>query len=89
MDHLGEGGEPVGTPPTWPFFKDWMSVNGCEAEIMVGQHRVEAAKAFLRPKGGSQKVEGDPNEGSHWWICDIYDKGRPSVTTRKAIDRRC
>lgn len=80
MDHLGEEGDRTGTPP---FFKDWMAVNGREAEIMVGQHRVEAAKAFL------QKLEEERNEGPHWWICDIYEKGRPSFTTRNANDRCC
>lgn len=56
MDHLGEEGDCTGTPP---FFKDWMAVNRHEAEIMVGQHRVEAAKAFL------QKLEEERNEGLH------------------------
>lgn len=73
MDELGEGGDRMGNPPHWPFFKDWIAVNRREAEIMVGQHRVKAAKAFL------QELEEDPNEGPHWWICDIYDKGRPHV----------
>ncbi|OBT95119.1 hypothetical protein VE01_07344 [Pseudogymnoascus verrucosus] len=83
IDHLGEGGDRMGTPPPWPFFKDWEAVNGRGAEIMVGQHRVEAVKAFLR------KLEEDPNEGSHWWICDIYDKDTlpPRIRTRLRANR--
>lgn len=87
MDYLGEGGEFMGT--AWPFFQDWMSVNGCKAEIMVGQHRVEAAKTFLCPKSELQESKEDPKGGPHWWLCDIYDKGRPSFTTRSAIDWCC
>lgn len=65
MDYLGEKGELIGTPPPWPFFKDWMSVNGCKAEIMVRQHCVKAAKTFLRPKSGLQESKEDPKGGPH------------------------
>ncbi|KAL5345474.1 hypothetical protein ACLOAV_009224 [Pseudogymnoascus australis] len=50
---------------------------------MVGQHRVKAAKAFL------QELEEDPNEGPHWWICDIYDKDTlpPRIRIRLRANR--
>jgi hypothetical protein len=57
----------------WPSFEEWMLVNGSEAEILAGQHRVEALKMFLKNKGN----EAVRKEQS-WWICDIYDKGRLS-----------
>ena len=55
----------------WPSFEGWASVNGSRAEIMAGQHRVEALKMFLERKGN----EATRKEQS-WWICDVYDRGR-------------
>lgn len=53
----------------WPAFDDWMSVNKCKAEIMSGQHRVEALRVFLARIGTVVAKE------QSWWICDIYDQG--------------
>jgi hypothetical protein len=64
-DRAGNNLEP------WLSFEEWMSVNGSKAEIMAGQHRVEALKMFLERKGN----EAVRKEQS-WWICDIYDGGR-------------
>lgn len=51
----------------WPSFDDWMQVNGTKAELMAGNHRVEALKEYV------QRLE--LNDSERWWICDIYDKG--------------
>lgn len=54
--------------PAWPCFKDWMRVVGKKAELMGGNHRVEALKELLSKSGGG--------EDERWWVCDLYDKGR-------------
>lgn len=51
----------------WPYFKDWMEVVGKEAELMAGNHRVEALKEMLSRSGGG--------DDERWWLCDLYDKG--------------
>lgn len=51
----------------WLSFDDWMQVNGTKAELMAGNHRVEALKEYV------QRLE--LNDSERWWICDIYDKG--------------
>lgn len=79
VDHLELAGhnlsECEGNQTLWPSFDDWMSVNGSKAEIMAGQHRVEALKLYLRRISsnhpGTQAFEKDQS----WWICGIYDKG--------------
>ena len=48
-------------------FKDWDTIIGEKAELIAGNHRVEALKEYLRRSKSSE------NEG--WWICDVYDKG--------------
>jgi hypothetical protein len=56
-------------------FDDWMAVNGTKAEIMAGQHRVEALKLFLQQlssRSGGRSLEKEQS----WWICDLYDIGR-------------
>ncbi|KAF2462913.1 uncharacterized protein BDR25DRAFT_247182 [Lindgomyces ingoldianus] len=50
----------------WPSFEEWDMVVGEKAELMAGNHRVEALKKRLR-------LLGCGNE-ERWWICDIYDK---------------
>lgn len=79
MDHMkssalgagGSGDRPENNLEPWPSFEEWVLVNGSRAEIMAGQHRVEALKMFLERKGS----EAARKEQS-WWICEIYDRGR-------------
>lgn len=61
--------------PSWPSFGDWISVNGNRAEIMAGQHRVEALKLYLRRMSSSHPGAQAFEKDQSWWICDIYDKG--------------
>ncbi|KAF2174792.1 hypothetical protein K469DRAFT_770346 [Zopfia rhizophila CBS 207.26] len=49
-----------------PSFKDWNTIIGEKAELMAGNHRVEALKEYLRRLGCGDE--------ERWWICDIYDK---------------
>ena len=49
-------------------FRAWDEINnGCKLEILAGQHRVEALKAYVEETGGGDE--------ELWWACDIYDKG--------------
>lgn len=55
-------------------FDDWMVVNGTKAELMAGQHRVEALRLYLQNLSSQSKGTSLEKEHS-WWICDIYDIG--------------
>jgi hypothetical protein len=69
--HLKTAGELLSATLTaWPSFRDWVSVNGCPAEIMAGQHCVEALKVFLRRKSW---LHTSSDEDPQWWLGDIYD----------------
>jgi hypothetical protein len=59
----------------WPSFHDWMFVNGSPAEIMAGQHRVEALRILLGRISKRSSAYAHAQEQG-WWICDIYDIGR-------------
>lgn len=49
-------------------FRAWDEINtGRKVEILAGQHRVEALKAYVEETGGG--------DDELWWACDIYDKG--------------
>jgi hypothetical protein len=72
--HLAQAGQPTSeTASSWPSFRDWVSVNGCPVELMAGQHRVAALKAFLHKKS---RLHTSSDEDPQWWLCDIYDRGR-------------
>jgi hypothetical protein len=59
-------------------FEDWSSVVGEKAELLAGNHRVEAFKEYLRSLGSSQ--------AERWWVCDVYDRGiGPTHTLAKAL----
>ena len=58
----------------WPSFEQWMLVNGSPAEIMAGQHRVEALQMLLK-----QKAYKAFKKSQSWWICDVYNSGRASA----------
>jgi len=76
-EHLSQVAEqPLDSSSSWPFFRDWMSINGCPAEIMAGQHRVEALKVFLTRKS---RPLTSPDDDPHWWLCDVYDRGMSLV----------
>jgi hypothetical protein len=51
----------------WPSFMDWKRVNDRDAELMAGNHRVQALEEYLKPLENA--------EHERWWICDIYDRG--------------
>ncbi|KAI9764365.1 MAG: hypothetical protein M1840_008503 [Geoglossum simile] len=51
--------------PEWPLFEGWEKING-RAELMAGQHRVEALKLYI------QATSSDIT-GQSWWVCDLYD----------------
>ncbi|KAH0558744.1 hypothetical protein GP486_004613 [Trichoglossum hirsutum] len=48
----------------WPLLHQWESVNG-KAELMDGQHRVEALKLYIQRTGAVDQG---------WWPCALYDK---------------
>lgn len=50
-------------------FLDWASVNtaGDRVEVMAGQHRIHALRAYVA-RTGSPDTE-------LWWTCELYDKG--------------
>lgn len=50
----------------WPSFEAWNKIVGEKAELIAGNHRVEALKEYMR----SLKLPS--TEG--WWVCDIYDQ---------------
>lgn len=78
LDHVGwehaQDGQVAASGDTqrkaseWPSFEDWDAIVGEKAELMAGNHRVEALKKRLQlSKCGNEE---------RWWICDIYDKGK-------------
>lgn len=58
LEETDEGGDGL-------WFRDWEVVNGCKAELLAGNHRVEALKRLL--KGSC--------EADRWWTAQIYDIG--------------
>jgi hypothetical protein len=62
-------------PSSWPAFDDWMVVNRSRAEVLAGQHRVEALKLYLRRISSNHSGAHAFEKDQSWWICDIYDKG--------------
>lgn len=67
--HLGLEERTMETPTEGILcFNDWHTVNQTQVEIMAGQHRVEALKAYML------ETKSEAKEG--WWICEIYDQGK-------------
>lgn len=62
-------GEAEPKEQAWPYFKDWMQVVGKAAELMAGNHRMEALKELLSRSGNEN------GNDERWWLCDLYDKG--------------
>lgn len=76
--HLELAGDPpVGTLTSWPWFGEWAKVIGGAAELMAGQHRVAALKAFFQKKG---RLHASSDPEPLWWVCDIYDRGQCLLT---------
>ncbi|KAL5371084.1 hypothetical protein DPSP01_014501 [Paraphaeosphaeria sporulosa] len=79
LEHLGQKRNEVGgaagtrekspdTDADYPSFEDWSSVVGEQekAELIAGQHRLEALKELLETSG-AQHAE-------RWWVCNVYDR---------------
>jgi hypothetical protein len=76
VDHINRGRthnadlgsvDAPGDKSEYPSFEGWDIIIGEKAELMAGNHRVEALKEYLRRSKSS--------ENERWWICDVYDKG--------------
>jgi hypothetical protein len=70
--HVEQAGAAATSSP-WLWFGDWAKVIGAPAELMAGQHRVAALKAFFAKK---DRLTGSADPAPLWWVCDIYDRGR-------------
>jgi hypothetical protein len=95
LDHLRQGGSEAGgthganedahpADAEVPSFEEWESVVGEKAELMAGNHRIEAFKEYLRYTKSSQ--------AERWWVCDVYDRGiLPSTRSPRQANRndRC
>jgi hypothetical protein len=73
-DHLGLD-SPASIGNTLPSFGDWTAVNGTKAELMAGQHRIEALKVFLRRLSNRPGASPGLEKEQAWWVCDLYDIG--------------
>jgi hypothetical protein len=58
--------DPGASPPS---FKGWRSATAGTAEVLAGNHRIGALKAYLK----QQKLTDDDEE--RWWVCNIFDRG--------------
>ena len=56
-------------PVPWPSFGAWFLRNTAKAELMAGQHRVEAFKRYLRQTADNRRT------CTTEWVCDLYDIG--------------
>ena len=52
-------------PELW--FGDWEQIIGRKAELLAGNHRVEALKELLRWSASDER--------EWWWMADIYNQG--------------
>lgn len=61
-------------------FDDWLAVNGDEkAEVMAGQHRIEALREYVKEtRSGSKDL---------WWPCILYDEGEMGPNAPKKLGR--
>jgi hypothetical protein len=84
LAHVQQAGIPTAeTSSPWPWFGDWAKVTGGRAELMAGQHRVAAAKAFLQKKN---RLHASLDPEPLWWVCDIYDCGQGLLSLRDIPD---
>lgn len=84
LAHVQQAGAPATeTSSPWPWFGDWAKVIGSQVELMAGQHRVAAGKAFIQ-KYGQLRTSSEPEP--LWWVCEIYDCGRCRLSLRYCAD---
>ncbi|KAI8272323.1 hypothetical protein K4K60_012971 [Colletotrichum sp. SAR11_57] len=63
----GEDGNDDNDSPCELSFLHWAEVSGGKAEVMAGQHRIQALREYVKETGAP---------GSDlWWACELYDKG--------------
>ncbi|KAF5483067.1 hypothetical protein CGCS363_v015037 [Colletotrichum siamense] len=55
------------TYPKMSFLR-WAEVNGGKAEVMAGQHRIQALREYIKEMGAAGPQP--------WWTCELYDKDR-------------
>ncbi|KAI8665188.1 hypothetical protein NCS56_00954000 [Fusarium sp. Ph1] len=82
MSHLGQS-ESLSQCNQIPSFEDWAVVNpNEEAEVMAGQHRIEAMREYVKQTGAGIK--------ELWWTCIIYDRDRipAEINVKLRVNRR-
>ncbi|KAF5483091.1 hypothetical protein CGCA056_v015152 [Colletotrichum aenigma] len=63
-------------------FLRWAEVSGGQAEVMAGQHRIQALREYVKETGAP---------GSDlWWACELYDKDRlpRDLNVKLRVNRR-
>jgi hypothetical protein len=68
-DHLGIDAGPNDHSTDPPHFEGWSTLTSSSAELLAGNHRINALKEFLKQRKITDKDE-------RWWVCDIFDKGK-------------
>ncbi|KAJ8610550.1 hypothetical protein MRB53_038455 [Persea americana] len=52
-----------------PVFTGWLATTSSTAEMLAGNHRVQALQAYLQEQNVTDEAE-------RWWVGDIFDKGK-------------
>jgi hypothetical protein len=68
-DHLGIDADPNDHSSDLPFFEGWSTLTSSSAELLAGNHRINALREFLKQRKITDKDE-------RWWVCDVFDKGK-------------
>lgn len=68
-EHVGIDSTPNDPDASLPSFEGWSSATTGTAEVLAGNHRIGALKAYLK----QQKLTDDADE--RWWVCNIFDRG--------------
>ncbi|KAI8664154.1 hypothetical protein NCS55_00922900 [Fusarium keratoplasticum] len=82
MSHLGQLGHHSQCNQVLSF-EDWLVVNPNEkAEVMAGQHRIEAMREYVKQMGADSK--------ELWWTCIIYDRDQipAEINVKLRVNRR-
>ncbi|WAO91830.1 Hypothetical protein NCS54_00931300 [Fusarium falciforme] len=82
MSHLGQPGHHSQCNQVLSF-EDWLLVNPNEkAEVMAGQHRIEAMREYVKQTGTDSK--------ELWWTCIIYDRDQipAEINVKLRVNRR-
>ncbi|KAF4474785.1 hypothetical protein CGGC5_v016501 [Colletotrichum fructicola Nara gc5] len=78
----GEDGNDDNDSPCELSFLHWAEVSGGKAEVMAGQHRIQALREYVKETGAP---------GSDlWWACELYDKDRlpRDLNVKLRVNRR-